>query len=133
MKVLTIKQPYASLIANGIKEYEFRTWKTKYRGEFLIHAGQGIDKEAMKRFKKYNLDYPSGCIVAKVNLIDCIKIDDKERKILNDKNPFVYSHVVNDKSWNGYGFKLENVCKVKLIYIKGKLSFWNYDGKIEVK
>ena len=133
MKVLTIKQPYASLIANGIKEYEFRTWKTKYRGEFLIHAGQGIDKEAMERFKKYNLDYPSGCIVAKVNLIGCIKIDDKARKMLNDKNSLVYSHIVIDKDSDGYGFKLENVCKVKPIYIKGNLSFCNYDGEIAVE
>ena len=29
MKVITIKQPFASLIAEGLKEYEFRTWKTK--------------------------------------------------------------------------------------------------------
>ena len=42
MKVITIKQPFASLIAAGIKEYEFRTWKTKYRGEIFIHAGKGI-------------------------------------------------------------------------------------------
>ena len=34
MKVLTIKQPWATLIAKGYKEYEFRTWKTKYRGDF---------------------------------------------------------------------------------------------------
>ena len=48
MKVITIKQPWATLIAKGHKEYEFRTWKTKYRGEILLHAGKGIDKEAMK-------------------------------------------------------------------------------------
>ena len=29
MKVLTIKQPRATLIAEGYKEYEFRTWNTK--------------------------------------------------------------------------------------------------------
>lgn len=40
MKVLTIKQPFATLIAEKLKEYEFRTWKTKYRGEILIHAGK---------------------------------------------------------------------------------------------
>ena len=40
MKVLTIKQPFATLIIEGYKEYEFRTWKTKFRGEFLIHAGK---------------------------------------------------------------------------------------------
>ena len=38
MKVITIKQPFASLIASGQKEYEFRTWKTSYRGDILIHA-----------------------------------------------------------------------------------------------
>ena len=42
MKVITIKQPWATLIAEGYKEYEFRTWNTKYRGELLIHAGKGI-------------------------------------------------------------------------------------------
>ena len=46
------------LIAKGYKEYEFRTWKTKYRGDILIHAGKGIDKEAMSRFKDLNLEYP---------------------------------------------------------------------------
>ena len=29
MKVLTIKQPWASLIVDGYKKYEFRSWKTK--------------------------------------------------------------------------------------------------------
>ena len=33
MKVITIKEPYATLIAEGYKEYEFRVWKTNYRGE----------------------------------------------------------------------------------------------------
>ena len=31
MKVLTIREPWASLIINGYKEYEFRNWKTNYR------------------------------------------------------------------------------------------------------
>ena len=49
MKVLTIKQPWATLIMQGNKRFEFRSWQTKYRGELLIHAGKGIDKEAVKR------------------------------------------------------------------------------------
>ncbi len=60
MKVITIKQPWASLIAKGYKEYEFRTWKTKYRGDILIHAGKSINKEAIRRFESYHLDYPVG-------------------------------------------------------------------------
>ena len=68
MKVITIKQPFATLIAEGLKQYEFRSWNTKYRGEILIHAGLGVDKKAMEKFKDYNLDYPKGCIIAKANL-----------------------------------------------------------------
>ena len=111
MKALTIKQPYATLIAEGIKEYEFRTWKTKYRGEFLIHAGKGKNLKYMKKFEYLNLDCPSSCIIAKVTLDDCIEVKDEFRKILKEKNPILYSHVINDKTWKGYAFKLTNVKK----------------------
>lgn len=46
MKVLTLKQPWATLVAEGIKKYEFRTWKTNYRGKVLIHAGAGVEKKS---------------------------------------------------------------------------------------
>ena len=36
---LTIKQPYATLVARGIKNIENRTWYTSYRGPVYIHAG----------------------------------------------------------------------------------------------
>ena len=39
MKAISIKQPWASLIAYGIKDIENRTWRTNYRGRVLIHAG----------------------------------------------------------------------------------------------
>lgn len=129
MKVLTIKQPYASLIAYGIKEYEFRTWKTNFRGEVLIHAGKSVDKKAMEEFKIYDLDYPTGCIIAKAVITDVISVDDQFREVLEEKNSLVYNHIIQDKSWSGYGFKMENVKKIKPIYINGKLGLWNYDEK----
>ena len=129
MKVITIKQPWATLIAEGIKEYEFRTWKTKYRGEILIHAGKGIDKKVIEKFAHLNLNYPTGCIIAKANLTDCILIDNEARKMLKEKNSLVYSSIIEDTTWNGYGFKLENVEKIKQININGKLSLWEYDEK----
>ena len=115
MKVITIKQPFASLIAAGIKEYEFRTWKTKYRGEILIHAGKGIDKKAMKKFEEYGLEYPSGCIIAKANLSDCIKVDDELRKVLFEKNPKVYNSIIKHVEWEGYGFKLDNIENIRIL------------------
>lgn len=129
MKIITIKQPFATLIAEGLKEYEFRTWKTNYRGELLIHAGKSLDKNAMKKFEQYNLDYPSGCIIAKVNLCDCIKIDEKVRKMLEQKNSLVYSNIIKNTEWKGFGFKLINVEKINPIPINGKLSLWDYDYK----
>ena len=129
MKVLTIKQPWATFIAEGYKEFEFRTWKTKYRGEILIHAGKGIDKKAMEKFKHLNLEYPAGCIIAKANITDCVLVDDEMRKILKSKNPLVYSNIIKHTEWDGYGFKLEHVKRIKPIYINGKLSLWDYDYK----
>ena len=127
MKVLTIKQPYASLIAYGIKKYEFRTWNTKYRGEILIHAGKNVDKKAMEEFKVYNVECPLGCIIAKVKITDSIKVDKKFKEILKKENSLVYNHVINDENYNGYAFKLENLELLKPIYINGKLGLWNYD------
>ena len=40
MKVLTIRQPWATLIVRGIKDVENRTWATSYRGPLLIHAAR---------------------------------------------------------------------------------------------
>lgn len=40
MIALSILQPYAWLIANGHKDIENRTWATRRRGAFLIHAGK---------------------------------------------------------------------------------------------
>lgn len=40
MKALTIRQPWASLIAHGVKTIETRSWSTEYRGPLAIHAGK---------------------------------------------------------------------------------------------
>ena len=43
MKMLSIRQPWASLIASGAKGIENRSWPTRYRGPILIHASQRAD------------------------------------------------------------------------------------------
>jgi activating signal cointegrator 1 len=40
MKIITLYQPWASLIALGLKRYETRSWATGYRGPIAIHAGK---------------------------------------------------------------------------------------------
>lgn len=38
MRVISIRQPWAALLALGIKRFEARTWTTPYRGDVLVHA-----------------------------------------------------------------------------------------------
>ena len=76
MKVLTVKEPWASLIINGYKKYEFRSWKTNYRGKLLIHAGKTLEKDVLPRFSCYNIEYSSGAIIGEVDLVDCIEVDE---------------------------------------------------------
>ncbi len=133
LKVITIKQPFATLIAKGLKQYEFRTWKTKYRGELLIHAGKTIDKKAMERYKNFSFEYPTSCIIAKVDLTNCVLIDETMKNKLRKENETIYYGVLQDENWHGYGFQLENVREMDPIYIKGKLGLWNYEGEINEK
>ena len=124
MKVLTIREPWASLITNGYKEYEFRSWKTNYRGKILIHAGMGIDKDMIDRFKDYKLKYMSGCIIGEADLVDCILVNEDFIDNLRKINPIVYGQSNHIET---YAWKLENVKKYdKAVYIKGKLGLWNY-------
>ena len=126
MKVLTIKQPYASMIINKYKTYEFRTWKTNYRGKLLIHAGGTIDKDDMKYFNYLNInDYPTKCIIGECELVDCILVD-------GDFNNYLYN--IDNKVYGRhsrvglYAWKLDNI-KIynKRINISGKLGLWNYE------
>ena len=125
MKVLTVKEPWASLIINGYKKYEFRSWKTKYRGKILIHAGMTLEKDNAKRFEEYNLEYYKGAIIGEATITDCILVDTKFNEELRKINPLVYAKSNHVET---YAWKLENIKKYdKPIYIKGKLGLWNYE------
>lgn len=126
MKVLTIKQPWATLIMQGDKRFEFRSWQTKYRGDLLIHAGKGIDKEAMKRLAKYlPAEIPFGKILGKVTLVDCVKMCLEFKDMLLKENPDIYT---KSSFQENYGWQVENV-KVfnEPIDVKGHLSLWEYE------
>lgn len=75
--VLTVKQPYASMLVSGAKKYEFRNWKLpeKYIGKWMmIHAGKSVLKTKVKvsdSCYKFFLDYAKeqrlfSCIVGAV-------------------------------------------------------------------
>jgi len=77
MKALTLSQPWASLVALGLKRIETRSWKTRYRGRLAIHAAKGFPAQARRfadeeRFRGRLPEYlPLGAFLCTVNLIDC--------------------------------------------------------------
>ena len=125
MKVLTIKEPWASLIINGYKVYEFRNFKTNYRGKILIHAGLTLEKNNAIKFNNYNLDYGKGEIIGEAYITDCILVDDEFENKLYNIDPLVYGKSEHSRI---YAWKLENAFKYdKRISCKGKLGLWNFD------
>lgn len=120
MKTLSLKQPFAELVASGKKKIELRKWSTKFRGEFLIHASKIPDKKAMKRFDFRGL--LCGFIVGKATLIDVKDYRKNKKEFKKDKN----LHLA-DESWGNFGFVLENAERIKPIPAKGSLGFWEFE------
>jgi len=133
MKVLSLLQPWASLVVMGAKKIETRSWSTSHRGELLIHASLGktgalISKDAP--FKKYIADFkqlPFGAIIGKVALIDILPIghlgldDKKMAKLTLEEKAF------GDYSAERYAWIFEEVEQFeKPIPVKGTLGLWEY-------
>ena len=130
MKVLSIKEPYATLIKEKKKFIETRSWKTSYRGELYIHASckkiKTNDKliiELLKLIPDIPLGY--GNIICKCQLVDCIYMDQAFlNKIQNNKQEFLCGGF----SLGRYAWILENIEPLdNPISIKGHLNIWNYE------
>ena|SRR6266536_1876555 len=71
MRALSVRQPWANLIASGRKTVELRTWSTDYRGLLAISAGRTIDRDGAARLRVTEGElHPRGCVVCVVDLVD---------------------------------------------------------------
>lgn len=149
MKVLSLLQPWASLVVLGHKKIETRSWNTKYRGELLIHASMGKKKEAIQLFndsKKsflYNSklrgvafnDLPFGAIIGKVNLVDTAPTShflslfgDNPKMGLSAQLNGEQEKAFGDYSPGRFGWLLSDpVVFEKPIRSRGQLGIWNFD------
>ena len=130
MKVLSLTEPYATLIKNGNKKVETRSWKTSYRGELYIHASSTKisretkqNDELMNLVKDNSMNY--GNIICKCNLVDCIKMT---KEYVEDMRKNHYQeYICGEYSEGRYAWILENIKILdKPISAKGHLSIWNY-------
>jgi ASCH domain len=73
---LSIKQPWAALVVQGLKTIEIRRWPTARRGRILIHASGVADarSEAWVHVPKElrELAQLRGGIIGSVKLTDCL-------------------------------------------------------------
>ncbi|MCY4541392.1 MAG: ASCH domain-containing protein [Rhodobacteraceae bacterium] len=102
MKALSVKQPWANLIASGRKTIETRTWATRHRGPLLIVSS-----------KKPNIA-PAGSAVAVAKLVDCRRMTKADEA---DACCSVYADAV---SWI-----LEDVRPIRPFPVKGSLGVYN--------
>lgn len=86
LPVLSVRQPYAWLIVNGIKTLENRSWRTHYRGPVLIHASSNpidLNEKVLTRYGARGRvrmppveDYELGGIIGYVEIVDCVQRSD---------------------------------------------------------
>jgi len=118
---LSIKQPWAWLIAAGHKDIENRTWRTNFRGQFCIHASKTFDMDGYRYVVMYypEIDMPhpdsfkTGGIVGMARLVGYVKYS---------QNPWFTGP---------FGFILQEQRELEFIPMAGKLRFFPI-GKLEV-
>lgn len=108
MKALSVRNPYAHLIMTGDKPYEFRTWRTDYRGDLLICSS------ANPKVKNTIMGHAL-CIV---RLNDVFEVTSKN-----------YEDFGLDEKPEGtlYAWELTEVRIINPFPVKGKLSFFDVD------
>lgn len=130
MKVISIIEPWASLIKEKIKYIETRSWKTNYRGKIYIHAS--LKKVPKKDERINNLislledqEFKYGHIIAEATLVDCIYMDDTFISKIKENNQ---EYICGEYSIGRYAWVLKDIKKLdKPIPAKGKLGIWTYN------
>lgn len=129
MKALSLKQPYAWLIANGYLLVDDRTWGTQYRGPILIHASKGL-YESYYEYLKANTTIPLpskdtlqyGGIVGMANLVLCCQPVNMPKDISREQR--AHFGGVHDEY---FGFLFEQAAPLPLMSCPGKLGIFEID------
>lgn len=98
MKFLTVRQPWATCLASGVKTIETRPWSTSYRGPLAIHAGLRFHEPFEDALQRLAFDsgicspleavllaasrdksiVPRGAVLSVHDLADCVPIIDAD-------------------------------------------------------
>lgn len=142
LKVLTLSQPWASLVAIGAKRTETRSWATPYRGPLAIHAAKGFprwvqdlchDEPFCTVLADANLIsaqtaallLPLGAIIATCRLTACLPTTEARTRLSRGYPP--YEEDFGDFSPGRWAWLLEDVEALPTpIPAKGALGLWTF-------
>lgn len=135
-KVLSVRQPYASLLVKGVKDVENRSRRTNFRGTVLIHASAkmhdiveylgdmvrsglpaiGIEKDILREADYAESFKKMSAIIGSVDIVDCVQ-----------NHP---SEWAEKGQWH---WVCANARKFEhpIRGVKGKLGIWEWEGEIE--
>ncbi|XP_073953304.1 activating signal cointegrator 1 [Choristoneura fumiferana] len=104
-RCLSMHQPWASLLVEGIKMHEGRTWYTSHRGRLWIAStvkppDQDVVRALENQYRvlypdkqfKFPSFYPTGCLLGCVNVDDCVNQEEYEKKYPDGESdsPYVF-------------------------------------------
>ena len=137
MKVLSLTQPWASLVALGEKKFETRSWKTPYIGPLAIHASLGYprwakllcEEEPFLSSLRANGEYlPSAClgvILCETSVLYCVPTETVRNKLTEKELTF------GDYSDGRWAWALGPITMrygMAEYPVKGHLGLWNWKG-----
>ena len=130
--VLTLRQPYASLVASGVKNIENRSRKTPHRGPLAIHAGLAVDRAVEQAEREFcaeiGVAFPKsltgGGIIGVVDLVGVVwEVGEPGSDFATDDATLPDDL---DGTWflGPYGWVLENARECEFCPCKGQLGLW---------
>jgi hypothetical protein len=125
MKAISVRQPYAALIALGVKDIENRAWRTSHRGSILVHASLGRSGRTLGDIEReYGVAITPeltrlcellGGIVGAVEIVDCVTAS---------ASPW-FEGPINRKGKLNYGFALTDARVLPFRPIAGRLGIFD--------
>jgi hypothetical protein len=142
MKALSIRQPWAWEIVQGIKVVEFRSWPINVSEpfSFYVHAPQTVEEERLAEERSWLAqhgvvlpdDLPTGGIVGMATLVECVQRVEPSlwRQVTDEvRNRRLPPGVApeRDSKWFGdaYGFVLRDARPLPFKELPGRLKFFN--------
>jgi hypothetical protein len=126
MKCISLKQPWAYLMVNGIKDIENRSWNTNFRGPVLVHASKTFDQDSLD-FIKQTITY--------------LENDGNGEIVLPEKfdmggivGTFTITKVVTDSAnpwfFGPYGFVVKYARPLPFFPLRGQLNIFDVPDEI---